>query len=204
MISTPQEDLSYLTSKVLSSQPLSVEEMQRLEVLLAEVEGEKRVRDAAFGVARVETASVLAGGLGGIEEGERANRLQGLLHKAAEEAEESARRLKEMEEELGRVAKVHDEQVAILRDQFGKYREAQGRLVAGLNSQLKGMKGGSPGKGGGTAAFSRTAARIRRDKKDSGEDKREEMEELMAALEGAEVQRNGLEVRLGEERKMET
>ncbi|GMH69280.1 hypothetical protein TrRE_jg8944, partial [Triparma retinervis] len=185
------------------------EEVHRLEAMLAEAEGEKRVRDAAFGapvrVERVERAE-RAGGRGYRGEGngdDRAQKLQGLLDKAAEEAEESAGRLKSMEEELNGAAKSHDDQVAMLREQFGRYREAQSKLVAGLNSQIKSLKSGSgsPGRGGGggAGAFSRTAARIRRDKrgKQGGDDdKRGEIEELMAALEGAEVQRNGLEVRL--------
>jgi hypothetical protein len=179
---------------------MASEEVHRLEAMLAEAEGEKRVRDAAFGVpVRMEGIKTARGGDFG-DGGERVQKLQGLLDKAAEEAEESARRLKEMEKELNGASKSHDEQVAVLREQFGKYREAQGKLVAGLNSQIKSLKSasGSPGRGGG-GAFSRTAARIRRDKRDKqgGEDdKRGEIEELMAALEGAEVQKNGLEVRL--------
>ena len=175
---------------------MASEEVHRLEAMLAEAEG----RAAAGGVPVRRAAIPTARGGDCGAGGERVQKLQGLLDKAAEEAEESARRLKEMEKELNGASKSHDEQVAVLREQFGKYREAQGKLVAGLNSQIKSLKSvsGSPGRGGG-GAFSRTAARIRRDKRDKqgGEDdKRGEIEELMAALEGAEVQKNGLEVRL--------
>lgn len=181
-------------------------EVARLERLLSEAEAKLGIKNLAFGAERVvvEPSEV------GLEREQRIVKLQSLLDKAAAEAEQSAKALREMEVQLGDTQQKHDGQVSTLREQFSKYRDAQERLVNGLNAQIRNLKeskgawvGGGAGAGGrgGRAPFSRSAARARRDRggeagaADAGAAGRD-ADELLTLLAQRESQINNLESRL--------
>jgi hypothetical protein len=66
-----------------------------------------------------------------------------------------------MEQEMGRSAEKHDSQVVTLREQFSRYRDAQDKLAAGLNSQLRIMKE-KTGEGGGGKVNGTVPPRLRK------------------------------------------
>ncbi|GMH82948.1 hypothetical protein TL16_g09433 [Triparma laevis f. inornata] len=182
------------------------DEVARLERLLSETEAKLGIKNLAFGAERVvvEPSEV------GLEREQRIVKLQSLVDKAAAEAEQSAKALREMEVQLGDTQQKHDGQVSTLREQFSKYRDAQERLVNGLNAQIRNLKeskgawvGGGAGAGGrgGRAPFSRSAARARRDRggeagaADAGAAGRD-ADELLTLLAQRESQINNLESRL--------
>ena len=168
-------------------------QVARLEKVLAETEAKLDIKNVAFATERVviEPSDI------GLEREERISKLQTLLNKAAAEAEESAKALREMEVELSDRETQHDKQVGTLREQFGKYRDAQERLVNGLNSQIRSLKetrgnwtGGGAGFGGrgGRRPFSRVSARVKsREKEISSPTNTRDAEELLTQL--AEVRR---------------
>ena len=176
-------------------------EVKRLEELLQEASEKGRISAVAFGDylqggAKQVAEKVAVGMKGGAEGGEAAKageaskvkKLQMLLDKAASEAQLSAKALRDMEGSMLKGTEKHDEQVVTLREQFGRYREAQDKLVAGLHSQLREFKAG--GGGGGKVPFSRSMARIRKEGTSSDND------EIMAVLALKESSIVGLEQRV--------
>ena len=81
--------------------------------------------------------------------------LRSHLDEANSEAKSNALNAKKVAEDNANLEISHSEQVGTLREQFGHYREAQDKLVKGLNGQIRGLKE----KAGGGLPFSRTRER---------------------------------------------
>jgi len=94
--------------------------------------------------------------------------LRAQLDSANESASSMAKKFRESTDELAALELSHSEQVGILRGQFGRYREAQEKLVKGLNGQVRQLKEG----GGGKQPFSRTRVRGNRVTVGGGLDRR--------------------------------
>jgi chromosome segregation ATPase len=176
---------------------LANQEVERLQQLLKESSEKGRIGQLAFG-SYLQTGEVaqpvqpevqqttrpplppaphslddFADSDEGLRQTKKVKELQALLDKAANEAKKSSLALRDMETQMFKNSEKHDAQVVTLREQFGRYREAQDKLVAGLNSQLRELKTSLGG--GGKVPFSRSMARM---KKEGSSDN----EELMVVL----------------------